>query len=117
MPHTRSQGPPPVLAFEEPEQEFHTNLRSRLSQVRVLAPILFSPSCSTPSSPSHTSTSPFSIPPVFFDMAEEIPPCRRIVHDRACDGFTGVRNPTMKCLAHKAYKNNNKVAKINKRHD
>ncbi|KAD5802901.1 hypothetical protein E3N88_14261 [Mikania micrantha] len=32
MPHTRSQGPPPVLAFEEPEQEFHTNLRSRLSQ-------------------------------------------------------------------------------------
>ncbi|KAD3066761.1 hypothetical protein E3N88_34641 [Mikania micrantha] len=33
MPHTRSQGPPPVLAFEEPEQEFHTNLRSRLSQI------------------------------------------------------------------------------------
>ncbi|KAD2805452.1 hypothetical protein E3N88_38829 [Mikania micrantha] len=32
MPHTRSQGPLPVLAFEEPEQEFHTNLRSRLSQ-------------------------------------------------------------------------------------
>ncbi|KAD2806207.1 hypothetical protein E3N88_39584 [Mikania micrantha] len=74
MSHTRSQGPPPVLAFEEPEQEFHTNLRSRLSQVRVLAPILFSPSCSTPSSPSHTPTSPFPIPPVCFDMAEEIPP-------------------------------------------
>ncbi|KAD4178635.1 hypothetical protein E3N88_27226 [Mikania micrantha] len=35
MPHTRSQGPPPVLAFEEPEQEFHTNLRSRLSQVKL----------------------------------------------------------------------------------
>ncbi|KAD4888596.1 hypothetical protein E3N88_20669 [Mikania micrantha] len=77
MPHTQSQEPPPVLAFEEPEQEFHTNLRSRLSQVRVLAPILFSPSCSTPSSPSHTSTSPFSISPDFFDMAEEIPPRRR----------------------------------------
>ncbi|KAD7478070.1 hypothetical protein E3N88_01206 [Mikania micrantha] len=35
MPHTRSQGPPPVLAFEEPEQEFHTNLRSRLSQIPI----------------------------------------------------------------------------------
>ncbi|KAD5317574.1 hypothetical protein E3N88_17520 [Mikania micrantha] len=94
MSHTRSQGPPSVLAFEEPEQEFHMNLRSRLSQVRILAPILFSPSSSTPSSPSHTSTSPFSIPHVFFDMAEEIPPpYRRTVHDRACDGFTGVRNP------------------------
>ncbi|KAD3337382.1 hypothetical protein E3N88_32902 [Mikania micrantha] len=74
MPHTRSQGPPPVLAFEEPEQEFHTNLRSRLSQVRVLAPILFSPSSSTPSSPSHTPISPFPISPVYFDMAEEMPP-------------------------------------------
>ncbi|KAD2394219.1 hypothetical protein E3N88_41196 [Mikania micrantha] len=93
MPHTRSQGPPPVLAFEEPEQEFHTNLRSRLSQVRVLAPILFSPSSSTPSSPSHIPTSPFPIPPFCFDMAEEPPPVRRTVHDRACDGFTGVRNP------------------------